>query len=244
MRIHSCAAALLVLLLGSATALAQERGVVLVGAAFSPSAITFSDNTNYTLYREPATLGVDYDFPSGAGIDVGGFGRFWRNVGAGLALTTASRTGSAVVNASLPHPFFFNRSRSARLGVEDLTRGDTSLHLSAAWMPSNTGRLSLIVFGGPTIHAVSLDAVDNPQVQDAYPYDAVALTAGTPGEFSSTLIGVHAGADASYYFTERIGLGALVRLTAGSKDVSIGEGEPFSLKMGSMQAAVGLRFRF
>lgn len=240
----SVAVALVAIVCGTGVAGAQDRGVVMVGAAFSPSSLTFSDNRVYTLYREPATFSVDYDLPGGAGIDIGGFGRFWRNFGGGVALTTASRSGSAVVNASLPHPFFFNRPRAARLDVNDIARGDTTLHLSAAWMPANTGRLSLVVFGGPSIHAVSMDVADNTQVADAYPYDAVALTAGTLGEWKERLFGLHVGTDAAYYFTEHIGLGALVRITAGSKDVSIGTGEPFTLKMGSLQAAAGLRFRF
>ena len=54
----------------------------------------------------------------------------------------------------------------------------------------------------------------------------------------------HGGADVAWYFTGRVGLGALVRFTTAMESVAIGSGQSFDLEAGGFQAGLGLRIRF
>ena len=186
----------------------------------------------------------EYDIDAGVGFDVGGFARVWRNLGAGVTLTQVSRTGEAAFSGRSPHPFFFGQPRTATTSASNLDRTDTGVHVSAAYLRRSSGRFGLTVFGGPSFFSMKQDVVDDLTVTETYPYDTVAIAAGARSDISTRAVGFHVGADATWYFTRRLGAGALLRYTAASKSVAIGTGESFDLEAGGLQIGVGLRFKF
>ena len=71
-----------------------------------------------------------------------------------------------------------------------------------------------------------------------------SLAAGTTTDIEESAVGVHVGADATWYFTSRLGAGVLARFATGTKSVSVNGGDSFDLKAGGAQIGVGLRFKF
>jgi Outer membrane protein beta-barrel domain len=230
--------------LTAAPALAQDRGVVMAGVMFQPTTTSFTDLTNFTYFLEPATITGTYDVGDSIGADVGVVARVWKALGAGVAVTTASRASSAHFTASLAHPFFFGRARTAETDILDLDRTELGVHISAAFMVPTSSRLRLILFGGPSVFNVKQDVTDDIEIIDDYPYDTVSIAEGTVEELSDTVIGFHAGADVAWYFTDSFGVGGLVRFAQGKKETAIGDGQAFDLEVGGIQAGVGIRFRF
>jgi hypothetical protein len=244
LRLASCFAIAALLSSSPAWAQDQDRGAIMAGVMFQPTTTSFTDLTNFTYYLEPATLTGTYDVGDSVGADIGGVFRVWRALAAGVAVTTASRKTNADFSASLAHPFFFSRPRTAETEVLDLDRSELGVHISAAFMVPSTSKLRFIVFGGPSFFNTRLDVAEDIDINETYPYDTVAIAEGTVVEMSETVMGFHAGADVSWYFTDRIGVGGLLRFAQGKKEAAIGEGQPFDLEVGGMQVGVGVRIRF
>jgi hypothetical protein len=215
-----------------------------VGGVFQSEKASFTDARTLTYFREPATQTGEYDIDGGAGFDLGAFARVWRNLGAGVTLTQITRTGDAEYSGRYAHPFFFSQPRTATTLASDLDRTETGVHVSAAYLLPSSGRFGLTVYGGPSFFSMEQTAVDDLTVTETYPYDTVAIAPGARSDISESAVGFHVGADATWYFTRRLGAGALVRYASASKSVSIGSGDAFDLEAGGLQIGVGLRFKF
>lgn len=222
----------------------RSRGFLAVGGVFQSEKASFTDTRTLTYNRESASQTGEYDIDGAVGLDVGAFVRVWRSLGVGLTITQITRAGNAEYSARSPHPFFFGQPRTATTSASNLDRTDTGVHVSAAYLLRSSGRFGLTVFGGPSFFSMKQDVVDDLTVTETYPYDTVAIAAGARSDISTRAVGFHVGADATWYFTRRLGAGALLRYTAASKSVAIGTGESFDLEAGGLQIGVGLRFKF
>ena len=80
--------------------------------------------------------------------------------------------------------------------------------------------------------------------EQAYPFDAASFGSATTGERSASAIGAHAGADVAYYFSERIGIGGMVRFSRGSVELDSADGGTAASDVGGLHTSGGLRIRF
>jgi hypothetical protein len=222
----------------------QWRGSVAAGASWQPGTSSFTERRSETVFRETATTIGEYELEGAVGIDVGGVLRLWRNLGIGLAVTALSRPGEAAFSLSSPHPFFFNRPRTATTAAADLDRTETGVHLSAAYHIGGGGRWRVSLFGGPSFYAISQPVVDMLVVTDAYPYDTITAAPGQTSDQVERAIGFHVGGDVSWYFSRRVGAGALVRYANAEATTSINGGADVTLTAGGAQVGLGLRLRF
>lgn len=230
---------------GAARRPANVRGLVTLSGLFQPGTHDFSDTREVSYNRETATTTADYAVERGGGFDGGIFVRAWRNLGAGVSVSSVMRTSDANISARYPHPFFFSQARTASTSVGDLDRAEVGVHLSAAWLLPSTGRFGGVLYAGPTVFSITQDAVETLTVTEAYPYDTVTIApGGSPTELSERAVGFHAGADVTWFFTRRIGIGAMARYATAKTSVAIGAGNTFDLEAGGFQAGLGLRVRF
>ena len=220
------------------------RGFVAVSGLFQPDTASFTDARSESAFRETATWRNAVDVDSGGGLDVGVFARLWRNLGAGVSVSSVSRSGTGAVSASYPHPFFFGQPRTAEAEVPGLDRTETGVHVSLAYLVPTSGRVRVAIFGGPSFYSIDQTVVDDLDVDEAYPYDAITVGPAGTTDVSESAVGAHVGADVSWYFSERFGAGALLRYATATAPVSVNGGDEFDLKAGGVQFGIGLRFRF
>jgi hypothetical protein len=221
------------------------RGLVAVSGIFQPGTHDFTEMREFSYFREPATTTSDYAVERGGGFDMVAFVRVWRRLGVGAGVSSIARTSDANISARYPHPFFFSQARTASTTVGDLGRAEAGVHLSAAWLLPSTGRFGGVLYAGPTFFRITQDVVETLSVTETYPYDTVTIaTGGSPAELSERAVGFHVGADVAWYFSKRVGLGALARYAAATTSVAIGTGNTFDLEAGGFQAGLGLRVRF
>ena len=220
------------------------RGLVAVSGIFQPGTHDFTDTREFSYNREPAASTGAYAVERGGGVDAGVFVRAWRSLGAGVSVSSVARTSDASIAARYPHPFFFNQARTASTTVGDLDRAEVGVHLSAVWLLPSTGRFGGVLYAGPTVFRITQDAVETLAVTETYPYDTVAIAPGSPTALSERAVGVHAGADVTWFVTKRLGVGATARYATAKTSVAIGTGSPFDLEAGGFQAGLGLRVRF
>lgn len=221
------------------------RGLVTVSGLFQPGTHDFTDRREFSYNRETATTTTDYAVERGGGLDAGAFVRVWRSLGIGASVSAVARTSDANTSARYPHPFFFSQARAASTSVGDLDRAEVGMHVSAAWLLPSTGRFGGVLYAGPTFFSITQNVVETLAVTEAYPYDTVTIApSGSPSEISETAVGFHAGADVAWYFSKRVGIGAMARYATAKKAVAIGNGQNFDLEAGGFQAGFGLRVRF
>lgn len=222
----------------------HDRGIAFVDVTYQPGTADFTDHRGFTVNRETASLTADYEVKAGAGLDGGAFVRLWRRFGVGLSVSSIVRDSKAAVAGSYPHPFFFNQPRTGAFDTDTLDRAEVGLHPSLAWIAPASKKLRFTVFAGPSFFTITQTVVDTPTLTDAYPYDTITLAPGTTKDLDESAVGVHAGVDATWYFTSRLGAGVLARFATGTVSTSVNGGDSFDLKAGGGQIGVGLRFKF
>ena len=238
------AAALAGTLLLPAAAGAQTGGWVSFNGATQATATTFTDNVGFIEFHEDADFDADYAVGTGVVFDGGAGVRLANGIGLGVAVSRFERLDPVSLDARIPHPFFFNRPRSLTGTEADLTRLETAVHVEVRWFESVSDTVELAVFGGPTLFNVRQDLVTAIGYDHAYPYDEASLASTTTAAASASAIGFHAGTDIGFFFSETVGMGALIRYSGGSVDLP-GEGESLvPIDTGGFHIGAGLRLRF
>ncbi len=226
------------------TAAGQTGGWVAFNGATQATATTFTDNVGFIEFHEDADFDADYAVGTGAVFDGGAGVRLANGIGFGVAVSRFERLDPVSLDARIPHPFFFDRPRSLTGSEPDLTRLETAVHVEVRWFESVSDTVELAVFGGPTLFNVRQDLVTAIGYDHAYPYDEASLASATTAPASASTIGFHAGADIGFFFSETVGLGALIRYSGGSVDLP-GEGEAMvPVDTGGFHIGGGLRLRF
>ena len=249
------AAALAGTLLLPAAAGAQTGGWVAFNGATQATATTFTDSVGFIEFHEDADFNADYAVGTGLVFDGGAGVRLANRLGFGVAVSRFDKVlDPASIGASIPHPFFFNRPRSvapAPVGVvdaagmpTDLTRLETAVHVEVRWFESVGDTVELALFGGPTFFSLEQDLVTAVAHDHAYPYDEATLSSASKMPRSASTIGFHAGADVGFFFSETVGLGALIRYSGGSVDLPGEGGSLVPVDAGGFHVGAGLRLRF
>lgn len=222
----------------------DARVFVSAGASAQANTNSFTDVTTFPYFAETARTETTYDVGDGVAFDAGVTARLWRGFAVGIAVTRVSRDAEANTTGSFPHPFFFNRNRTGSWSAGTLDRTELGVHVSAAYQIVNQPSVVLTVFGGPSVFNFDHAVVDSVDVEETYPYDTIDAQVVT-GSIDGSTVGYHAGFDVGWFFARNVGVGGLLRYASATKnDVSIGDGEPFDLELGGLQAGVGVRLRF
>jgi hypothetical protein len=250
--------ALLGLVIAEAPSFAQtfQRGWIDVnfGAAVGAED-TFRMRGTGTLFREEATFDSDYNLPRGASFDFGGGVMLTPMIGIGVSVTGTAHEDVADLSIRIPHPTQFNAHATATAPTDEkLMRTEGGIHLQAMFVPLETGRLRVRVFGGPSYFRVTQDVVTDIRFDQVFlifsPVNAVTITEFDAREIESNGWGFHAGGDLSVFFNRIIGVGGFARFSRGNVDlenpiaISSSDDDFIEVKTGGFQMGGGLRLKF
>ncbi len=202
-----------------------------------------SDRLTFETNVETAT--VDMRYPSSiaplftAGVAV----QVWKQVGIGVAVATATRSGAATVDGRIPDPFRFEQPRALTGSAPGLKRSDTAVHLNVHYAAPVTERMTLTLSAGPTLARVAQDLITDVRYNETYPYDAVTFTSAVTTRATASAVGFHAGADLRWMFSRGLGIGALVRYANATVDLPAAD-RTVSVRTGGTEAGVGVRVAF
>jgi hypothetical protein len=113
------------------------------------------------------------------------------------------------------------------------------------WLLPFSERVQAVVFGGPSYFAVKQAMVSNVSYTESYPFDTAQFTSVASSEQKASKFGFNAGAEVSYYFSEHVGVGGLLRVSRGTVEMATtGGGPTVAVKAGGTHMGAGLRFRF
>ncbi len=222
-----------------------RRVILSVDLGFRPggSALTRRATAFAERYAEDGTLTADYGRGSGPQFDLMASQAVWGNLGVGVGLSSYQRRSTTTIAAQVPHPFFFNALRPATFETTAPEGTEVALHIPVVWTPSSGTRLTLLVFGGPSVFHVTQNVVSNLTLSDPYPPVTVTITGVTTTRLTGTMVGFHVGGDLGYYGNKRFGVGAGVRYSFANltfaDDTAATDG-----RAGGLQIVGGLRVRF
>lgn len=218
-----------------------------VGAGIDAAASDFGNGFlfDHALFGpEMGRVQSEYEPAAGAGFEFGGHGRVWRNLALGATLAGGVSETDAAVSGELPHPFHFDRPRSIDGTVTGLEWVNSALHVQVLLMIPVSPSFTVTVFGGPSWFDVSQDLVTEIRFDQSYPYDAATWAGADRSEAAAQAWGAHAGVDAAYYFTRRVGVGGAFRFSRGEVQLAAPRSDDSDVIVGGAQASGGLRLRF
>ena len=223
---------------------AQQDGRLFIdiNGGLQVTSTDFTDNIVITEFVEDGDLDATYAIDSGVILDIGGGVRLPGNLGVGVGFSRFDRSNDARVDARIPHPFFFDRDRSITGTATNLTRTETAVHLQLRWFAPLRSRVSVSLFGGPTFFQVTQDLVTAVSFAQTYPFDVASFTSASTAEQSESAVGYNVGADVGYFFSQHVGVGGLIRYSAGSVDLP--SQDDVSIDLGGLHAGGGLKLRF
>ncbi|MEP6916617.1 MAG: outer membrane beta-barrel protein [Acidobacteriota bacterium] len=235
------------LLLISATARAQSpepRAVLSISGGVQSVTGTLSDHFETPLNAETETVDVKYSLKPDLLVDAGIGVRLWAHLGAGLAVSRATGTHSADIEASIPHPFFFERPRAVSGTEDNIVRNETGVHVQLQYAV-RAGRSATLVLGaGPSWISVEQELVTAIKFDETFPFDVATFSKAVTTRAKASAAGYNVGADLRWMLTPHVGFGGLVRFTRATVDLPAHDTGRISVSAGGVQGTVGLRVGF
>lgn len=216
-----------------------DVGYRIGGGDLVRTASAFADD-----YAETGSITTNYGNGSGVELDVMGGARVHAQLGIAGGFSYYARPQDAVVDAQVPHPFYFHQLRNASFDDATLKGREIGVHISLLWMPQWNRRQAFVLYGGPSFFHVSHGAVAHLDLKQQYPFDEVTITGTTSDTRSSNAVGFHVGADFSHFFTSWVGVGVGARYSRAAIDVDESADDSTTGVAGRPKVSGGLRFRF
>lgn len=220
----------------------SERVFISVGGVYQIGANDFVDTATIRENAENGRLETDYTVGAGPAFDVSGGGVVWRNLVVGVGLTRFSKSTVTSLNASVPHPFFFNQPRSVT-GEVSGTRSELAVHIHAKGVFPVSNRIVVAVFGGPSFFQVKQSIVSDFDYAESYPFDTATFSRAAADTQSESQIGFNLGGDFSYFFSRQVGVGVTAQYAGATVEMTVPSGTA-DVKAGGGQIGGGLRLRF
>ena len=222
----------------------DDRAFFNVNFGYQTQSHDFDSTKTFSLYGETATLSAGHEIGSGALLDLSGGARVWRNAGIGIGYSRFQNTDDIIVQASLPHPVFFDRPRSVSVPATGLEHSESAIHVFGLWMIPVSDNMDVAIFLGPTFFSVKQDLVTDVQIpQPETPPFTGAVTGVIKNTADDNAVGLNIGIDWSYMVTPQFGGGIFLRYSGASVDLSAA-GQEVSMDVGGFQIGLGLRVRF
>jgi hypothetical protein len=222
----------------------DHRFAVYVNGAVGTSPIEFAETQRYQLFKEEALVDHRYRDPQGRGLEIGGLFRVKGLFGVSAAVELFESDREAAYAAFLPHPFFYEQYRELSGIRTDLIHEEKALHVDALLSTSWGRRISIDVFGGPSLFFTRTEVLGELLYSEVYPYDSVVALGAESRVFEDNPWGYNLGASATLRVVSRFGLDIGVRFSRARIRLVPGENRTVTFDAGGLRAGAGLRLVF
>jgi len=202
------------------------------------------------IYAEEGSISANYGNGSGPQVDLM-FGSYLTPKFALAGGFSFFQTlEDARLEAQVPHPFYLNQFRTASADSSEVTANELGFHISALFTVWETPVQRFSIFGGPSFFRVSQQVPIDLSIDEAYPYDEVAIDGVTTDSAHDSAFGFHVGGDYTRFFGRHVGVGFAARYSRASVDANDpadstpGSEATTTGTAGSAVISGGVRFRF
>jgi hypothetical protein len=219
-----------------------ERAFISIGGLYQAGSNDFNDSATIRENAENGQFETDYSIGTGPAFDISGGALIRRNFAVGVGVTRFSTSTTTALNASVPHPFFFNQPRTVT-GEFSGDRTELAVHVQLRAIFPVNNRVQVSVFGGPSFFQVDQSIVSDFDYSESYPYDTASFSRAVADEQSESKVGVNVGGDVSYFFSRQVGVGVTAQYAGTTLEMTVPSGTA-DVKAGGGQIGGGLRLRF
>jgi hypothetical protein len=216
---------------------------VSINGLYQPGKETIEQSVTYTAYDEQAQASATQDVKNGGGMfDIGG-GYRTNRYGLGISYSQFKSNNSASVNASVPHPLFFDRPRNVSTTVDGMEHTEHVVHLQAFYFVPVAEKMDVGVFIGPSFFSVKQSYVTGlTSFSESSDFETVSIPAAEATAKDSP-VGFNIGGELTYMFTPNVSGAFLLRFARANADFQF-DGSDFSMNVGNVQFGGGVRLRF
>lgn len=222
----------------------SERVLVSVNGAYQSATSDFSDRFEFERELETGSTQSEYPVKAGFTFDGGVGYRFWKNLGAGVAVSYYTRDDIAHTTSSFPHPLFFNQPRQVIGDATGVTRSERAVHVQLMYLIKTGGPLRIALSGGPSFFNVEQDIVSEVTIAELYPYDTADFASAKKTRLKASAPSFNVGADVMWMFAAKFGVGGIVRFSKATVDLDAPNNRTISVDAGGPYAGGGVRILF
>lgn len=250
-----CACAVFVVLITHPLAAQEsqwpEKIYITIDVPFQPRGNDFSETLSFAdtvrrnenvnvVTRYPATRGAVFD--AGAGVRLRG------NVGAGVVASWTEQSSAGSFALSLPNPLVANSPLELDGSIAKLTRRELGVHLQALYARALGSSVRVMLSAGPSIFRTNQDIVRSLDVDIMPGFRSLRFDEATISEERQTSVGFNTGADLTWRFARRMGVGIVARYSRANvtwkPQSSSGVSRTIDAHAGGLHLGGGVRFLF
>jgi len=191
-----------------------ERVFITIDVSFQPVENDFSESLSFAdSVRRTENVHFLMRYPSsrGALFDVGAGVRLTTNIGVGMTSAWLQRSNAGSFELDLPNPLAANSPLELSGSINSLNRQELGLHLQALYVRAIGRNLRLMLSAGPSIFSTRQDLVRSVEVDILPGFRSLQLDEATIAEEEHTSVGFNLGADITWTFASRLGIGTVTR---------------------------------
>ena len=223
---------------------AEARLKIIANGTFAAGSVDFEDTRTFTEFVEQGTLDTSYSADTAFGAELGVQYDFTRHLGLRASYSFLSRGQTTSYTAEFPHPLLFDRHRQVQGDLPGLSLGENAGRFDLV-AGTDLGPVEVSVFGGVAVFLVEVELIEAVDYSHAYPYDTVTVGSVPTVSFEDKPVGFDAGVGLDYRFGKRFGLGAHLRFSRATLEVSpVPDSDPIEIRVGGIEVATGLRIVF
>ncbi len=205
--------------------------------------LQFTDTNQFELFKEQAHIESVYSDPRPQGFELGVQYRFAGPFAVGATVQRFENDRSASYNASLPHPFVFERFRELSGTKSGLFHEEMAVHLDAV-VTKTWGPVTLEGFGGPSWFQTKTEVLVDVLYDETFPYNEVVFQ-GVEGRVLETQpLGYNVGVSATFRVASIVGVDFGVRYSEARAKLAVDQGREIEIDAGGLAFGAGLRFLF
>jgi len=216
---------------------------VLAYVNYNVTSRTFEERTTSTSFLEESSTTRSYDGGTGLGIEVGAIYSITPAFGILGSFEVLSAEHDASLSTSVPHPLFFNQSRSASDEFAALEYKERALNVDAVYT-LESGSFVVDVFGGMTLFITETELVDEITTNSVYPFDEIEITNSGTTKLKESPIGFNVGGAFTYRITPVVGVSFQAKFSRATIGLQRDGGGPIDIDAGGFRIGGGIRLAF
>jgi hypothetical protein len=219
---------------------AEARLALFLNGVTGASDFGLTESRSFSIFRETATLDVNYrESSQRSGYEFGARVRIRGPVGIVASAELSDSAPSATYRNRLPHPFFYDRLRELS-GEQPLSRSERALHLDPVLSLHFGPRLSVDAFSGVSLFFTETELLDEILYEEVFPYDSLVSKGTTLRRMVARPLGYNLGVSTTLRLLGVLGMNFGLRYSRAEVHLDLAEGRETHFDIGGLRFGAGL----
>lgn len=218
---------------------AETRLALFLNGVTESSDFGLTESRSFPIFKETATIDVDYRESNRSGYEVGARLRIVGPVGIIASAELFDNAPSATYRNRLPHPFFYDRQRELS-GEQPVSWSERALHVDPVLSFDFGSRLSVEAFSGLSMFFTETELLDEILYEEVFPYDAVVSKGTRFRRMEARPLGYNLGVSTTLRLLGVLGMNFGLRYSRADVHFELAEGREIHFDAGGLRFGAGL----